>query len=628
MLGMDFVFQNKIGESKYLTVILLTIVLVFGSFFGIYSIAKSQENTLKADLRVKVAFLKDAIADRSKVNLLLNDTTGLAEISHEVQINSDNLINLSFFDAQKRPLWGSPQSANELFFPADASSHVEETDNTLMIAFEVYDNSNESLGYLNFLCSIQDINEDIYSLQLRIGIIALVLIFTLFLIAIWSTDRVSRINRARSLSEARFELIEKNNNQLAIENELLERILGQSDLYGIGSELVRKIAQFLTSDDAGLYAMVGSKLIQIASMRGKSTDQNLSAQPTTLTLGVGLYGRVAKSQKAILANDSTQSSDYALTQTTQGSGIAVPIILGDELIGVLGSEHADKGHYTQDHMAFLTKISSLTALGLKNSIIELEIKEKDSDLKELQKLREKLIKDLTESNDELRNYAHVVSHDLKTPLRSISAALTWLKEDNYGQLDDESYSYLSIVDDALAKMDKIISDTLKYSEVRNDALSLEQVDLTSTLDNLMRELGQSYPDTSIEVCSSMPILLMNETKLIQVFQNILDNACKYRAPNKRSKVTIKCAVIPDFFEFVIEDNGIGIPEESAHHVFEIFQKLNNDKDGSNGIGLSIVKKIIETHGGKIWFDSKQGQGTTFKFILPRSLEGKTPNIQS
>ena len=71
-----------------------------------------------------------------------------------------------------------------------------------------------------------------------------------------------------------------------------------------------------------------------------------------------------------------------------------------------------------------------------------------------------------------------------------------------------------------------------------------------------------------------------------------------------------------------------IPEESAHHVFEIFQKLNNDKDGSNGIGLSIVKKIIETHGGKIWFDSKQGQGTTFKFILPRSLEGKTPNIQS
>jgi signal transduction histidine kinase len=109
---------------------------------------------------------------------------------------------------------------------------------------------------------------------------------------------------------------------------------------------------------------------------------------------------------------------------------------------------------------------------------------------------------------------------------------------------------------------------------------------------------------------------------MQVFQNILDNACKYRDPNKKSKVNISCSLIFGFFEFAIEDNGIGIPEEHAHHVFEIFRKLNNN-EGSNGVGMSIVKKIVETYGGKIWFESEVGKGTIFKFNLPRSLRSAT-----
>ena len=114
---------------------------------------------------------------------------------------------------------------------------------------------------------------------------------------------------------------------------------------------------------------------------------------------------------------------------------------------------------------------------------------------------------------------------------------------------------------------------------------------------------------------------MNDTKVIQVFQNILDNACKYRDPERKSEVTVSCGVIFGFYEFHIKDNGIGIPKESEHHVFEIFQKLNNNKD-SNGVGMSIVKKIVENYGGKIWFESEVGKGTTFKFNLPRSLTAK------
>jgi len=245
-----------------------------------------------------------------------------------------------------------------------------------------------------------------------------------------------------------------------------------------------------------------------------------------------------------------------------------------------------------------------------------------SKLKELEKLREELIKDLTESNDELSNYAHVVSHDLKTPLRSISAAMSWLKEDNKDSLDEMSQSYLEIVDEALLKMDKIISDTLRYSEIKRKTNTDSNVDLNHMTGHLINELKQSYPETTIEINGTLPILTINETKIMQVFQNILDNACKYSDPSKKSRVKISCSLIFGFFEFAIEDNGIGIPEEHAHHVFEIFRKLNNN-EGSNGVGMSIVKKIIDSYGGKIWFESEVGKGTIFKFNLPRSLRSAT-----
>ena len=242
-----------------------------------------------------------------------------------------------------------------------------------------------------------------------------------------------------------------------------------------------------------------------------------------------------------------------------------------------------------------------------------------SKLKELENLREELIKDLTESNDELTNYAHVVSHDLKTPLRSISAAMSWLKEDNQDKLDEMSKSYLEIVDESLIKMDKIIADTLRYSELKKKSVVNSEVDLYDLVDHLIKELSKSYPETEIQIIGELPVLKINETKAIQIFQNILDNACKYRDPERKSMVQVSCHLIFGFFEFQIEDNGIGIDKKHESRVFEIFQKLNNNKD-SNGVGMSIVKKIVENYGGKIWFESEVGKGTTFKFNMPRSLK--------
>ena len=237
-------------------------------------------------------------------------------------------------------------------------------------------------------------------------------------------------------------------------------------------------------------------------------------------------------------------------------------------------------------------------------------------LKELEATREALITDLSESNEELRNYAHVVSHDLKTPLRSISAGLAWLKEDNAARFDDISQSYIQIIEESLFKMDKIISDTLIYSELRHATRPKDSIDVNGLVTKLCTELEQAYPDIEFRVSANLPELVFNEIQLMQIFQNLLDNACKYNDPNKESFVAISCLELVDKYQFQVTDNGIGIPESASEKVFEIFQKLNN-YSASNGIGLAIAKKIIETAGGSIWFESEEGLGTTFTFELPK-----------
>lgn len=239
-----------------------------------------------------------------------------------------------------------------------------------------------------------------------------------------------------------------------------------------------------------------------------------------------------------------------------------------------------------------------------------------SRLKELEATREALITDLSNSNEELSNYAHVVSHDLKTPLRSIAAGLAWLKEDNTHVLDENGLSYIQIIEESLFKMEHIISDTLKYSQLRHADNRNKRVDPNPIISGLKRELEKSYPEVQIRVPNSLPEVFFNEIQLLQIFQNILDNACKYRNPEVTSFVSISCFEDVDAYEFQVQDNGVGIPEDAAGKVFAIFQKLNNRPE-SNGIGMAITKKIIETAGGSIGFDSEVGVGTTFKFRLPK-----------
>ncbi len=237
-----------------------------------------------------------------------------------------------------------------------------------------------------------------------------------------------------------------------------------------------------------------------------------------------------------------------------------------------------------------------------------------TDIKQLEAQKEKLLYELERSNDELHEYAHIVSHDLKSPLRSINALVSWLKQDNLDNLNDTSLQNIKLIEHTVEKMDQLITDVLEYSSIGASSNENTQVNLDKIINELI--LIMFKPEhIKIEIINTLPIVKGDQTKLKQLFQNLISNAIKF-IDKEEGVIKIDVKEYNTHYEFSIEDNGIGI--ETKHHdkIFKVFQSLNKSKD-SSGIGLSIVKKIVNSHQGEIWLKSTPSVGTTFFFTLKK-----------
>lgn len=237
-----------------------------------------------------------------------------------------------------------------------------------------------------------------------------------------------------------------------------------------------------------------------------------------------------------------------------------------------------------------------------------------TNLKNLQLQKENLLSKLEKSNNELQEYAHIVSHDLKSPLRSIDALIQWIKEDNKGKINEESLQNFSHIETTLEKMEQLISDVLEYSSVGSDDSEKLNVDTDILIKEIIRILY--VPDyIEVKVLNKLPVIKGDKTKLQQVFQNLISNSIKF-IDKPKGIITIDVKSVGKFYQFSIKDNGIGIDEKFHDKIFKIFHSLNKSKE-SSGIGLSIVKKIINLYKGDIWLESKPGIGTIFYFTLKK-----------
>lgn len=395
-------------------------------------------------------------------------------------------------------------------------------------------------------------------------------------------------------------------------NNLTKSILDKTDITEIAWEIVNNIAGYLDSDDCVIYVVDDEKEIieQIAVYGDKLAGKKKIINKLVLSKGKGIVGSVAMSGVSELIKDTSKDPRYVMDQERRFSEIAVPIMSNGKAIGVIDSEHKQKNHYTTEHVKTLESIASLVAIKLRTAI---SIKER----KKVEIRNEQLLEKLEKSNNELDEYAHTVSHDLKTPLQSIEALVSWIKEDNKENLDAISLKNISLIEDTLGTMNQLITNILKYSIAGTLLYTEESVDLNALLEKIKNVLVIPGKLT-ITILSNLPIVKGDKTKFQQLFQNLIGNAIKFNK-KENGTVEIDCIEKGGFYQFSVKDNGIGIEKKYHDKIFKIFHSLNKNKE-STGIGLSIVKKIVNLYDGDIWLESSLNVGSTFYFTLKKPNE--------
>lgn len=228
-----------------------------------------------------------------------------------------------------------------------------------------------------------------------------------------------------------------------------------------------------------------------------------------------------------------------------------------------------------------------------------------------------LIDDLQAANEELRNFAYVVSHDLKAPLRGIGSLADWLASDYADKLDAQGREYLALMKNRASRMDALIDGILEYSRVGRVKETQVAVDLNALVADTVQMLAPP-PEVSVIVEGTLPTVLGERTRMQQLFQNLVSNAIKHR-DKPEGRIVIASADAGDFWQLSVADNGPGIDPRHHERVFQLFQVLTpRDQKESTGVGLALVKKIVELYGGRVWIDSRSGEGSTFFFTLPKA----------
>ncbi|MBF0620449.1 MAG: hypothetical protein HQL54_00835 [Magnetococcales bacterium] len=229
----------------------------------------------------------------------------------------------------------------------------------------------------------------------------------------------------------------------------------------------------------------------------------------------------------------------------------------------------------------------------------------------------KLLTELERSNQALKEFAYIVSHDLKAPLRAISSLVQWITEDYVDVVDEDGQEQLELLSSRVKRMEGLIDGILQYSRVGRVCEASSLVNLNTLLPQVIDLLAPDPQRYQITYPTDLPTISGDKTRIHQLFQNLLSNAIKFN-DKEVGEISIHCAGPEDnLWTFTVSDNGPGIDPKHHETVFQIFQTLQaRDEYESTGVGLTLVKKIVQLHSGTVWVTSEPGLNCTFHFTWP------------
>ncbi|MFH6972205.1 PAS domain S-box protein [Flavobacterium petrolei] len=266
-------------------------------------------------------------------------------------------------------------------------------------------------------------------------------------------------------------------------------------------------------------------------------------------------------------------------------------------------------NYSKSGEKYWVKIQGQALYNKKGEIVRyFAIEENISSKKILENQREELVASLAKTNKELEDYAQIVSHDLKSPLRSIHSLISWIKEDSDKAFSELTLGYFSMIENKVEKMDHLIEGILTYSKIDKENLTLESVNTHQIIQSII-DIIHIPKHVTIAIKNTLPILTADRYRIQQLFQNIIGNAVSYIERNP-GYVEIASEEYDNHYVISVKDNGVGIAKEHYEKIFNTFQSYTKSEH-STGLGLAIVKKIIEAYNGQIWIESELGEGSTF-----------------
>lgn len=297
--------------------------------------------------------------------------------------------------------------------------------------------------------------------------------------------------------------------------------------------------------------------------------------------------------------------------------LAMPIILGDEALAIISLYWENKLGIEQHELNLIAMIANQAASAIQNARLYQKSVKHSEELKQV--------------NEELENFVHTVSHDLKSPIASIQGYTTFLLENRPHQSENDYERALERIQANAGRMEKLIMDLLELSRIGRVVNPFEMADADHLITLAQTELLYQLQNKKIDfvVAPNMPQIYCDRDRIVQVFTNLISNAIKYIGNTPEPKIEIKYQNKGDFDQFSVRDNGIGIDEAHHEKIFNLFTILNDDDTVENlgtGVGLTIVKRIVENHSGKIWVESEPGHGSTFYFtMMKRNMKKKDFN---
>ena len=395
----------------------------------------------------------------------------------------------------------------------------------------------------------------------------------------------------------------------------IARIIGSSlAIDEVYERFAREVSQLIPFDRIVINLVADRPGFMVDTYQSSMVEVPDRAPDQAYVVEGTLSDAVIKSQRCIVfqpGNEAEAAAGYVGLVGAYGMGLrsflSAPLLYRGEPIGCLNLHSLTDFAYSDRHRLLAERMAVYIAGAIANAQLHAQVTRQTEEL--------------SRSNRELEQFAYVASHDLQEPLRMVSSYVALLGRRYGGELDERADKYIHFAVDGANRMQRLIHDLLAYSRVGTQGAELIPTDMAPVLRETLSNLELAIEDSEAQlVFSDLPSVMGDPSQLRQLFQNIIGNALKFRSES-RPRVELDAKRDGDQWTFSIRDNGVGFDQRYAERVFGVFKRLHRNADiPGTGIGLAICQRIIDRHGGRIWAESKLGEGSCFYFTLPAVAE--------